>query len=84
MGTSWVPTLAESSHQFQTHFPMASDLGAPASLRPAGQPSELPGCIIENGSVVKNSPTVQKTWVRSLDRECSLEEEVATHSGILA
>ena len=84
MGTSWVPILAESSHQFQTHFPTASDLRAPASLRPAGQPSELPGCIIENGSVVKNSPTMQKTWIQALGREASLEEEVATHSSILA
>ena len=84
MATSWVPILAESSHQFQTHFPMASDLGAPVSLRPAGQPSDLPGCIIKNGSVVKNSPTMQKTWIQALSREYSLEEEVATPSSVLS
>ena len=34
--------------------------------------------------VVKNLPTVQETWVQSLGQEDPLEEEVATHSGILA
>ena len=33
---------------------------------------------------VKNSPTMQETWVRSLGREDPLEEEMATHSSILA
>ena len=33
---------------------------------------------------VKNLPTVQETWVRSLDREDPLEKETATHSSILA
>ena len=36
------------------------------------------------GSVVKNSPAVQETWVQSLDREDPLEKEMATHSRILA
>ena len=35
----------------------------------------------------KNLPTMQKTWVQSLDQEGSLEKslelEMATHSGIL-
>ena len=42
----------------------------------------LPG-----GSVVKNLLIVQemqKTWVRSLGQEDSLEEEVATHCSIFA
>jgi len=34
--------------------------------------------------MVKNSPAVQETWVRSLGWEDSLEEEMATHSSILA
>ena len=34
------------------------------------------------GSVVKNLPARQKTWVPSLGREDPLEEERATHSGI--
>ena len=40
-----------------------------------------------NGSVIKNPPAVQETkesWVPSLVREDPLEEEMATHSSILA
>ena len=33
---------------------------------------------------VRNLPTMQKTWVRSLSREDPLEEGMATHSSILA
>ena len=36
------------------------------------------------GSVVKNPPSIQEMRVRSLDWEDSLEEEMATHSSILA
>ena len=36
------------------------------------------------GSVVKNPPAMQKTWVWSLGQEDLLEKEVATHSSILA
>ena len=40
------------------------------------------------GSAVKNLPAMQETWVRSLGRsvgwEDPLEEEMATHSSILA
>ena len=34
--------------------------------------------------MVKNLPTIQETQVRSLGRENSLEEEMVTHSSILA
>ena len=34
--------------------------------------------------MVKNLPTVQKTWVRSLSQEDPLEKGMATHSSILA
>ena len=40
-----------------------------------------------SGSVAKNLPAVQETWetwVRSLSQEDPLEEEMATHSSILA
>ena len=40
-----------------------------------------------SGSAVENLPTMQETWVtwvQSLDREDSLEKEMATHSSILA
>ena len=33
---------------------------------------------------VKNPPAMQETWVRSLGQEDPLEEEIATHSSILA
>ena len=36
------------------------------------------------GSVVKNPPAKQESWVRSLGWEGGLEEEMATHSSILA
>ena len=36
------------------------------------------------GSTVKNPLPMQETWVRSLGREDPLEEEMATHSSILA
>ena len=36
------------------------------------------------GSVVKNPPAMQKTWVWSLGQEDLLEKEVATYSSILA
>ena len=34
--------------------------------------------------MVKNPPTMQETWVRSLDWEDALEEGMETHSRILA
>ena len=36
------------------------------------------------GSVVKNLPAMQETWVWSLGWEDPLEEDMATHSSILA
>ena len=37
-----------------------------------------------DGSVVKNPPAVQKTWIQSLGREDPLEKEIATPSSIPA
>ena len=34
--------------------------------------------------MIKNPPVMQETEVRSMDREDSLEEDMATHSSILA
>ena len=34
--------------------------------------------------MVKNVPTMQETWVKSLGWEDSLENRMSTHSGILA
>ena len=36
-----------------------------------------------SGSVVKNLPAEQETWVQSLGREDPLEKEMANHSSIL-
>ena len=36
------------------------------------------------GSVVKNLPAMRENWFRSLGREDPREEEMATHSSILA
>ena len=39
---------------------------------------------VPDGSARKNLPARQETWVRSLGGEDPPEEEMATHSGILA
>ena len=36
------------------------------------------------GSVVKNPPAIQETWVRSLGWEVFLEKKMATHYSILS
>jgi len=36
------------------------------------------------GSMVKNPPAMQETWVRSLGQQDPLEKEMATRSSILA
>ena len=35
-------------------------------------------------SVVKKSPVMQETWIRSLGQAGPLEKEMATHSSVLA
>ena len=42
------------------------------------------GTGFPGGSVVKNPPVMQDTWIQSLDQEDPLEEETANHSSILA
>ena len=37
-----------------------------------------------DGSVVKNPPLMQETWVQSLGQEDPLEKEMATPSSLLA
>ena len=46
---------------------------------PYSSPWGFPG-----GPVVKNPPSVQETWVLSMGQEDPLEDEMATHSSILA
>ena len=43
--------------------------------------SELGASLVAH--MVKNLPTIQETQVRSLGREDHLEQEMATHSGVL-
>ena len=43
-----------------------------------------PGTNLPGGSVVKNPPVMQETWVRSLAWEDPLEKEMSTHSSMLA
>ena len=40
--------------------------------------------MYRGGSVVKNLPAMQEMWVQSLGWENPLDEEMATHSSILA
>ena len=37
-----------------------------------------------DGQMVRNPPAMQKTWVRSLGQEDTLEKGMATHSSIFA
>ena len=67
--------------------------GAPPSVQTPGNkhaaqdtPKGIWGkqnCTFAVAQSVKNSPEMQKTWVRSLGWEDSLEESMATHSNIL-
>ena len=55
----------------------------------AQEPSCFKGLYVEFwaslvAQTVKNLPAMQETWVRSLDWEDPLEEEMATHSSIFA
>ena len=46
--------------------------------------SPIPYMGFQGGSVVKNLPSKQETWIQSLGWEDTLEKELATHSSILA
>ena len=59
----------------------------PGSGRSAGGGIDYPlqnSCASLVALLVKNSPAMQETWVRSLDQEDPLEKGKATHSSILA
>ena len=45
---------------------------------------EVCGLLIVVAQLVKNPPAMLETWVRSLGWEDPLEEEMTTHSSILA
>ena len=46
--------------------------------------SSKPNWVSLIAQLVKNLPAMQETWVRFLGQEDPLEEEMATHSRILA
>ena len=54
------------------------------SLLPSCGPLGLGPIWLPGGSVVKNLPAMQETWVRFLGQEDPLEKEMATHSSSLA
>ena len=56
----------------------------PILVCPSSLTSFVPTRSSLSGSVVKNPPAMQETWVQSLGREDPLEKEMATHSSILA
>ena len=47
-------------------------------------PTSLPENRLPRGSVIKNLPVMQETWVWSLGWEDPLEKEMATQSSIFA
>ena len=74
-----------------------SNSNGPMGLRPGvlgDQAGGRPGDLVERAlgglrasvvaQMVKNLPTMQETWVRSLGWEDPVEKETATHSSILA
>ena len=79
-------------------FPGSSD--GKESICSAGDPSSIPGLGRSStegigyplqyswasmvAQLVKNTPAMRETWVRSLGWEDSLEKGTATHSNILA
>ena len=59
----------------------------PGSRRPSGEGTAYPlqySWVSLVAQLVKNLPTMQGTWVRSLGWEDPLEKGKATHSSILA
>ena len=46
--------------------------------------NHLPSSTSLVAQMVKHLPTMRETWVPSLGREDALENEMATHSGVLA
>ena len=83
----WKPTFPGSS----TGTESACSAGDPGLIPGSGRSSgEGRGYLIQYSlasllaQLVKNPPTKQETWVRSLGWEDPLEEGTATHSSILA
>ena len=77
--------MGRASSLAVTRKSLCSCLSLPTSYAPTF--NELKILIVQASLVaqmVKKPPAMWKTWVRSLGWEDSLEEEMATHSSILA
>ena len=74
--------LAVASGYMDTHTVQFSSVAQSCLTLCSCMDCSMPG--FPAGSVVKNPPTMQETWVRSLGQEDPLEKEMANHSSILA
>ena len=70
----------EGSEQFWSEWARGRNHGTPR--RTQDSPGSRANFPVTH--TVKDLPTVQETWVRSLDQEDPLEKGLATHSSILA
>ena len=80
--TFHLPPVLQTPHSraFQTGFRTRQELSSSTFLRELrGHLGGLPG-----GSGVKNPPVMLEIWVRSLGGEDPLEQQMATHTSILA
>ena len=65
--------------------PVFSNVTINLKVHPRRGRSPGPGHIwCQGGSVVKNLPAMQETWIQPLGQEDPWEKEMATHSSILA
>ena len=75
------------SHTLKADYLLVKPPGKPKNIGVIFQTQELNlGSLDESlvAQLVKNPPAMWETWVRSLGWEDSLEEDIATHSSILA
>ena len=93
------PSQSYCRSQLLLHFPVDSSVGKESACN-AGDPGLIPGSGRSPGEgigyllqyswaslvaqLVKNTPAVRETWVRSLGCKDPLEKGKATHSSILA
>ena len=69
----------------EKHYPLDSPLSSPSTLTTWRSLSEIIlGSRFLLAQTVKSLPAVWETWVRSLGGKDPLEEEMGTHSSILA
>ena len=69
----------------EKHYPLDSPLSSPSTLTTWRSLSEIIlGSRFLVAQMVKSLPAVWETWVQSLGGKDPLEEEMGTHSSILA